>query len=161
MKDLLDKLSTYNIFNYLFPGSLFVVILDKVTSYSLIQKDIVIGVFVYYFIGLVISRFGSLIVEPLLKKLTFLSYSDYSEFVSASNLDQKIELLSEQNNMYRTLISMLIILLLLKGFESIVDFFPILIDLSPLLLFLILILVFLFSLKKQSNYITKRIRNTK
>ena len=68
MKELIDKLSTYNIFNYLFPGVLFAYILSKVSSYDLIQKDLVTGVFLYYFIGLVISRIGSLFIEPFLKK---------------------------------------------------------------------------------------------
>ena len=60
MKDILSKLSSYNLFNYLFPGILFVIVIGKVTHYSLIQQDVIIGVFLYYFIGLVVSRFGSI-----------------------------------------------------------------------------------------------------
>ena len=62
MDGLLDKISSYNIFNYLLPGSLFAVIADAVTDYRLIQEDIVVGLFLYYFIGLVVSRIGSLVV---------------------------------------------------------------------------------------------------
>ena len=69
MKDLIDKLSSYNIFNYLFPGVLFAALGDRLTSYSLLIDDIMVGVFIYYFIGLVISRLGSLFLEPLLKWL--------------------------------------------------------------------------------------------
>ena len=67
MKELLDKLSSYNIFNYLLPGILFSVLASKTTELNLIQIDIILGVFVYYFIGLIISRIGSLIIEPILK----------------------------------------------------------------------------------------------
>ena len=67
MKDLLDKLSSYNLFNYLFPGVLFAAFGDRLTSYSLLIDDIMIGFFIYYFIGLVISRLGSLFLEPLLR----------------------------------------------------------------------------------------------
>ena len=73
MKEILDKLSSYNLFNYLLPGVLFVVIASKVTRYGFIQDDIVIGVFLYYFIGMVISRFGSLVIEPLLNVSRFSS----------------------------------------------------------------------------------------
>jgi hypothetical protein len=69
MKDLIEKLSSYNLFNYLFPGVIFAVISEKMTSYSFLQDDIIVGVFVYYFIGLVVSRFGSLFLEPVLKKI--------------------------------------------------------------------------------------------
>ena len=58
MKELLDKLSSYNIFNYLFPGILFCVISKTLIGYNLIMDDIVLGVFLYYFIGLTISRMG-------------------------------------------------------------------------------------------------------
>src|SRR5258708_39583652 len=68
MKELLDRLASYNLFNYLLPGVVFVVLAEQVTSYSFIQDDIVIGGFVYSFMGMVISRVGSLFLEPLFKK---------------------------------------------------------------------------------------------
>ena len=49
MKELLAKLSSYNLFNYLLPGILFVVIAEELTKFSFIQEDLVLGVFVYYF----------------------------------------------------------------------------------------------------------------
>ena len=119
MKEFLDKISSYNLFNYFLPGVIFVIILDNFTVYSFTQNNLVIDAFVYYFIGLVISRFGSLIVEPLLQKISFLNFADYREFITASKKDPKIDLLSESNNMYRTFSSMLILLIMLKLYELI------------------------------------------
>jgi len=45
MKDLLDKLSSYNLFNYLLPGVVFASIATKVTKFSFTQTDIITGVF--------------------------------------------------------------------------------------------------------------------
>jgi len=157
MKDLLEKLSSYNLFNYLFPGIVFAVILKETTAYSVLQENLVIGVFVYYFIGLVISRFGSLVIEPLLKLFSFLKFVDYKDFVSASKKDEKIELLSEINNMYRTLCSMFTLLLLLKIYGWIENKLPILVEWRISLLIVLLLFIFLFSYKKQTQYITKRI----
>lgn len=117
MKDLLDKLSSYNIFNHLFPGIVFVAIIEKATEYSFLQDNIVIGVFVYYFIGLVISRFGSLVLEPILKFTKFVRFADYSDFLAASKEGPKMELLSEVSNMYRTISSLLISIVFLKLYE--------------------------------------------
>ena len=103
MKDLLDKLSSYNIFNYLLPGVLFAVFIDELTPLRIVQKDIVVGVFVYYFLGSIVSRIGSLIVEPLLREIGFVAFTKYEDFVRASKVDEKIEVLSEANNMYRTI----------------------------------------------------------
>ncbi len=159
MKDLLDKLSSYNIFNYLFPGIIFVVLAERLTSVSLIQKDIVLGVFLYYFMGLVISRIGSLFIEPILKATGFVKFADYSEFINASKEDTKIEMLSESNNMYRTFCSVFLFLLVLKLYEYILSRIPAINDWNQEIILSVLLLLFLFSYKKQTKYITKRITN--
>ncbi|MEK7616661.1 MAG: hypothetical protein AAB414_01255 [Patescibacteria group bacterium] len=158
MKEILDKLSSYNLFNYLLPGILFVTIADKLTSYSFIESNLVIAGFVYYFIGSVVSRFGSLIIEPVLKKISFLKFADYKEFISASKKDPKIDLLSESNNMYRTFSSMLILLVLLKLYELIELKFQMLKNWNPYILIGLLLIMFLYSYRKQTEYITKRIK---
>ena len=66
MEDLLAKISSYNFFNFLFPGVIFAVIAERVTSYTFLHNNLVIDFFVCYFIGLTISRVGSLLLEPLL-----------------------------------------------------------------------------------------------
>ena len=90
MNEILNKISSYNIFNYLLPGTLFAAIGDALTSYRFIQDDIIIGLFLYYFLGLVISRVGSLFIEPILKKTKFVRFADYRRYVSASQADQKL-----------------------------------------------------------------------
>ena len=158
MKELLDKISSYNFLNYLFPGLLFAVLSTEITAYSFLQENLFVGVFVYYFVGLVVSRFGSLVIEPILRNLSFLKFADYKEFISASKKDSKIELLSEINNMYLTLCSMFTLLILLKVYEQIEIQFTILKGLSAWILSVLLLLIFLFSYRKQTQYITKRIK---
>ena len=157
MKDFIDKISSYNLFNYLLPGVIFSFLVDKLGVYPLLQKDIIVGVFLYYFVGLVISRFGSLIIEPLLKKIKFIVYSDYSSYVIASKTDNKIDLLLEVNNMYRTILSLLVLLALLIIFNEIQTSFPEIQSFSAYILITLLIGIFLFSYQKQTKYIVKRI----
>ena len=159
MKDLLDKLSSYNIFNYLFPGIVFVVVLSKTTKFNLIQEDILIGAFFYYFLGLIISRVGSLIIEPILRKTSFLVFADYSDFVKAEKSDGKIEILSEVNNMYRTICSLFLLEIIAIIYERIATFYSIPQNLVIISMLVALFLLFLLSYRKQTNYITKRIRS--
>lgn len=158
MKDILEKLSSYNLFNYLLPGILFVIIAKVFTGYNFIQDDVILGAFLYYFIGMVISRFGSVIIEPFLKKIGFLKFEDYKNFVAASKIDSKIELLSEVNNTYRTISSLFVILLLFNLYSTFIrkNFMPCEIDLY--LIVTIILIMFLFAYRKQTNYITKRIK---
>lgn len=159
MKDLLQKLSSYNIFNYLLPGVIFVVVAEAFTSIHLIQKDIVLGVFVYYFIGLIVSRVGSLVVEPLLKRLRFIHFAPYSHFVAASKEDEHLLVLSEANNMYRTFCALVVILAVLKGYEWLATCFPQVGQWIYGLLVIVSFAIFCFSYRKQSQFITNRINS--
>ncbi len=159
MKDLLDKLSSYNIFNYLFPGVVFVVVLSKTTKYNLIQDDILVGAFFYYFLGLIISRIGSLIIEPILRKISFLIFADYSDFVKAEKSDGKIEILSEVNNMYRTICSLFLLEIIVIIYERIATIYSISQNLLAIPMMAALFLLFLLSYKKQTKYITKRVKS--
>jgi hypothetical protein len=161
MKELLDKISSYNLFNYLLPGILFVAILEKFTSYSIKQDNLVVGVFVYYFIGLVVSRVGSLIIEPFLKWTGFVKFAEYSDYVAAVKLDPKIDMFSESNNMFRTFIALFFVLLLVKSYGQVLRAAPFLIDREPFLLVLLLLVMFVCAYKKQTAFIVKRIKTTK
>lgn len=161
MKDILDKISSYNLFNYLLPGVVFAYSVNNLTPYQILSGDVIVDAFVAYFIGLIVSRFGSLVVEPLLKKITFLEYVDYQSYVSASKKDPKIELLSEVNNSYRTLSSMFILIALIKIWvilEAKISFLSIV---GPYFLLVLILVMFLFSYKKQTEYVVKRVKANK
>ena len=157
MKELIDKLSSYNIFNYLLPGALFAGLGEKITTYSLVHENFIIGLFLYYFIGLIISRIGSLTVEPFLKWIRLVKFADYEDFVKASILDSKIELFSELNNMYRTLCSLLVALILYKIYDGVVEFQSWNPDTRDLIFLIGLLALFLFSYRKQTKYVVKRV----
>jgi len=157
MSEFLKKLSSYNIFNYLLPGIIFVILIEKLTTYSLILDNMLLGLFLYYFIGLVISRLGSLILEPLFKKISIVQFSTYHDFINASKQDNKIETLSEVNNMYRTFSALLVTVILILVYKSVVAVIPLLLFIQDYLLSVLLLIIFIFSYRKQSSYITKRI----
>lgn len=161
MKELLDKLSSYNIFNNLLPGIVFVVFSEGFLSHSFLQDNLVVGVFLYYFIGLVISRIGSLIFEPFLKKISFVTFANYKDFVTASKVDTKLELLSEVNNMYRTFVALFATLLIARLYEWAESVCPTLKQATPIVAVVIILLVFLVSYAKQTTYIRKRIEANK
>jgi len=105
----------------------------------------------------VISRFGSLIIEPLLKTLSFVKFAEYKDFVAVSQKDSKLEVLSEVNNTYRTLASLFSLLLLLKLYVKLEGKFPFLKGWDATILAVLLLVMFLFSYRKQTSYITKRV----
>lgn len=158
MNELLSKISSYHLFNYLLPGSLFAVVATELTHRQFVQQNLVLGLFVYYFYGLIISRVGSLFVEPFLKWVRFLKFADYRDFVAACKKDPKIDELSETNNMYRTLCTLLITLTLLQGIVLLELKYPQLKRAELPVLIAAVFGLLLFSYKKQTGYITKRVK---
>ncbi len=153
MNELINKISSYNLFNYLLPGAIFTVIFENITPYKIIQTDLLVNAFLIYFIGLVISRIGSLIVEPIFRK--FITFADYKSFVNASKNDVKIEILSESNNTYRTFIALFIVIFFIKSYYYFIPKN----NYDIYILILSLFMLFVFSYSKQIKYITKRIKN--
>lgn len=158
MAELLDKISSYNLFNYLLPGVLFAVFASKLTHYSFLGYDLVVAAFLYYFAGLVISRFGSLVVEPLFKRFGLVKYADYKTFVAACKTEPKLELLSEVNNTYRTLISLFVLLLCLKLYERVASYWAFLEKYHVIVLISLLAITFSFAYRKQTEYVKKRVK---
>ncbi|MEZ5590577.1 MAG: hypothetical protein R3F53_07675 [Gammaproteobacteria bacterium] len=157
MEKILEKLSSYNIFNYLFPGAVFCVVADRYLAIPLLQDSIINGLFLYYFVGLVISRFGSIAIEPLLIKSGFIKFTDYQNYIRAAKEDPKIELLSESNNTYRTMLSMLSILCVAAIGAHLVKCSPNFLVFVKYSILPGLAILFVFSYNKQTGYIKKRI----
>jgi hypothetical protein len=161
MKDIIDKIGSYNIFNYLIPGVVYAVLISKWGEIHLIQDDLLTGAFLYYLIGLIISRFGSLIVKPILEFTGFVKDEAYEDFVDASEKDSKIDKLSEVSNTYRTLIALFLAIIISKGVFTLYETFNLNRDWRWILSCLGLFVLFLFAFRKQSDFITKRIRHQK
>lgn len=158
MKDLIAKLSSYKIFNYLFPGILFVGLAEKFTSFSFIHDNLLIGLPRYYFIGMLLSRIGSLLVESPLRWTKFIQFADYEEYVAASELDSQIALFSDENNTYRTLCSLFIVLIFLKIYDEIKGILAWSADALGFILLFGFGGLLLFAYRKQTRFVVRRIK---
>ena len=156
MKEFVSALNAYHILNFLIPGVLFALFMDRYTDTELIQENTFVGIILYYFIGMILSRIGSLILEPLFKWIKILKQSKYKDYVKASAVDGLLATLLEMNNMYRGLLTMVLLLLLAFSLEPF-GIFVFTGDSNILILLIVLVVIFVFAWRKQSNYIAKRV----
>ena len=117
--------------------------------------------FISYFIGIIISRFGSLVTANILYKFTKEKGESYKNYIISCQKDDKIEVLMQDKNMYRNLCTMLILLLVLKLFSMLKVYFKINNDWMIIIILVILIILFAISFLKQNKYISSRIRANK
>lgn len=161
MEKCFEKLSSYNFLNNLLPGAIFDLGLKYFVGINLLQNNILDNLFIYYFTGLIISRCGSIIIEPILRKIKFVNFASYNDFLIASKVDSKIDILSETNNTYRTFLSAAILILLIKLGYSLVRQNVLALGLSQYLIVLCLVIMFAISYRKQTSYIKKRVEKNK
>lgn len=172
VKSIIDKISSYNLFNNLYPGVIFCCILKYLLNVDILLDKWYENIILFYFCGSAISRFGSLVIETILNKKikckkkntvwSFLDRAEYADYVYASAEDKFITTLSETNNTYRTLLSVFACSLIIKVTLEVnsllvshnILFFQ---DNIDWIILLGLSLLYLFSYKKQTKYIKKRI----
>lgn len=159
MDKLLDKISSFNLFTNLYPGVIFCLLSQSWLQIPLIQSDPFIGAFLYYFIGMTISRIGSILIEPVLEKSRFVLYPKYEEFLAASGDDTKINDLLETNNSYRSVISLLLCIIFTYIYTFLGSIWPVLNSYAYHIIVIFLLVLFLFAYKKNTRYIRNRVSN--
>lgn len=162
-ENLIEKISHYNLFNYLFPGVIYVIVANHFTRLKLPTENLLEFLFLSYLIGLVVSRIGSILVKPyLIKKLPcYPKEVQYNDFIEAVKQDPKIDILSSERNIYRTLTALGIMILVTIIFDPIVKW----LNLSEIVVFIPLVIglviLFIFAYVKQTKFINKRIEKIK
>lgn len=159
MKDILEKISSYNLFNYLLPGAIFAVLGQRLEIIALPKADILVLAFLYYFIGMAVSRVGSLIMEPVFKKLKIVTYSPYAEYLKASEKDPKMATMVEVNNTYRTLASAFFSIVIGLVITVVADKLNLTVETREYWLTGGLFVLFVYSFRKQSAFIVSRVRH--
>nr|WP_296110257.1 hypothetical protein [uncultured Terrisporobacter sp.] len=175
IKNIAEKISSYNIFTNFFPGIVFCYIVEQSTRFSLKHDNIWVNIFVYYFVGIIVNRFGSIFVEKWLmkikvknketnKKEPFLKFAPYEKYIDASKNDSFVLTLNETNNTYRTMTAMIILAVVIKLYDWLLyDWVQYLGPMGNNLVFIIMCLMgialFVFSYKKQTDYIRKRVES--
>ena len=155
MDEILKKITEYRIFNFLLPGAVFAYAISTTTDVPLNTDDILLSFFLYYFIGLVVSRIGSVFIEPFLKFIKVIEFVSYEKYINASRIDSKIAAFSQDNNTYRTLISAGICYLAAYTVSTYHSSRPM--NVYIVVLSISLIVLFVLSYRKQTDYIKKRI----
>lgn len=156
---IVEKVSSYNIFNFILPGAVFVYISKELLNKNFLTNSWIENIIVCYFIGMILSRIGSLIIEPILKKCR-LKYAPYSDYIEASEEDSKIPMFLETNNMYRTFIATFISLIIYKGYLYLEQYFSnntIFYEISIFVILIALTAIFVASFVKHTGYIRKRV----
>lgn len=170
LTQIVEKISSYNIFTNLYPGIIFCHLFKYMTNVEIIGENWLENLIVFYFVGMLLSRIGSIFIEPALQQIKTIGKNEplllrapYEHYVEASSEESSLlPVLSEVNNTYRTLLSTFICLFFCKAYFGIknvlvVNKIMFLEIIDDWLLLLFLVFIFLCSYIKQTSYIRKNV----
>ena len=160
LKSFSDKVSTYQIFTFLFPGAVFLGVLKISYTKELPEINIWEKLFLCYTVGMIISRIGTLIIEGVMTWLSrwfnVLEKIEYTNIILAERKDTKDNMLLQVSNTYRTMAAVFLTILIVAavnkcsslGFEF---------SCGVLWFSVAMIVLFVFSFRKQYSYAKKRV----
>lgn len=156
MDKVFEKLSTYHIVTALIPGAILCALINRFTDLVIITGNGISDIVIFYFAGVISGRFGSIILEPLCKKIKLVKYAPYSDFIKACEKDSKLIELSNENNMFRSLLSVSVMFSFVMLYEFAEGFWTWLLIIRKPLLCVGLIVLFSISYRKQTKYVYER-----
>ena len=127
-------------------------------STLLLSRTGIYPAFFFYFVGLVNNRFSSVVIEPILKKCSIVKHVKYAEFIRAEAKDEKLTTLSNENNVFRAYIS--VVLLSIFGFiySKWLSSFQFTSNHGILIILILILVLFVFSYRKQTKYVVNRVK---
>lgn len=158
---LIEKISSYGILNNIIPGAVYIAFVERFTIFKIMPEDVLMQLVLCYFIGMVIGRIGSLLIEKIiLKNVTVVPHEDYTK-AEMLDSDGKVTTLSAINNMYRTFISVSICILttvLFNWLWTVIPHFDWIKKVIVIVGCVLSTILFVKSYKKQTGYVVSRVK---
>lgn len=159
LKSINERISSYQLFNFFYPGAIFLGILKCLQCDFVDSLSIWYFLLFSYFVGMTSSRIGSIVIEDLFVYLKWIKKHDYKKQTEAEKKDPKVMLLLEICNTYRTLGAVFLVLTLIYLLNMLpcIEIFAK--SSCLILLFMVsLTVLFVFSFRKQYIYVEERIQ---
>ena len=154
-----EKIDKYNLFTNIIPG--FLLLIFNMYYFEIGRLGVMEELIISYFVGLTLSRIGSIFVAEILFKLTAEKGESYKEYINACEKDKKIDTLLQTRNTYRTICAMLLVAFLEIITSKVLKLISIPNDIMILIIISLLIIIYAISFCKNNKYIAERVRNIK
>ena len=157
MEKLIERISNYHIVNTLIPGFIFTYLSKQLLSVDFYSEKILYNFFIFYMLGIICNRIGSIIIEPFFKLIHIVKFAPYEEYVKAELKNPKIESLNTDNNFYRTICATILFIIGEKLYIYLIAICPFIASYKNEIIIFLVLTLFTFSYHKQTSYIKKRV----
>ena len=153
---MFDKLDAYNLIANLVPGAALVYALHF--SKFPVPDPEKIGAFLLtaFVVGVATNRLGSLVLDPVLRRVGFLHKKDYQAFLGSEKQDARLETLVANSGLYRTFVTAGLVYLTLLATNCVFAAIGIKPNIVFILVAVLGMVIFLFAFRKEDDYIRTR-----
>lgn len=136
----------YELVNIFIPASVFITIISnfKIFNFDFFAQPLLCQITILFITGYVLSRIGSVIVQPVMELLKIINMQDYKNYLKYT--DKNIKVMQCTANEYRTYIALFGVLYVIHTNSSYIR-----------CLWLFIVILFGLSYKKQMSFIQKRL----
>lgn len=159
MESILQNISEYRLLNNLIPGGFFVGVLSWAAGWASSDVNFIFIIAISYVAGVILSRLGSLIVEPVAKKAFKVEFAPYTDYCQAEKRYPKLTIMNTENNIYRTFVAMGACLLLGAPLIGLLGMGNGNALCALVLMATLFIVVFMIAYIKRTQYIVHRVEN--
>lgn len=153
---MFDKLDAYNLIANLVPGAALVYALHFSGFPAPNPEKIGAFLLTAFVVGVATNRLGSLVLDPILRRVGFLHQKDYQAFLGPEKDDAKLETLVANSGLYRTFVTAGLVYLILLAINWMLEAIGIETN-SVFIPFVALgMVIFLFAFQKEDDYIRTR-----
>lgn len=159
MESILQNISEYRLLNNLIPGGFFVGVLSWAGGWASSDVNFIFILAISYVAGVILSRLGSIIVEPVARKAFKLEFAPYADYCQVEKRYPKLATMNTENNIYRTFVATGACLLLGAPLIGLLGMGNGNALCALVLLATFFIVVFMIAHIKQTNYIVNRVKS--
>ena len=157
MDKIFESLNHYDIVTCLIPGIVFCQLIDWLYGTKFIEENTITLMIISYVFGIIVSRIGSIIIEPLCKVSKIIVMADYEQWRKAASQCEEVKTLTTKSTVYRSWVALMLIQIILLLIFPLSDFAS---NIGKCYLFFgqfIVLILLILSYRKQIDYVCKRV----
>lgn len=157
MSDLAYLISNTRIVSCLVPGAMMCVFINNYFRVDFLKNDALFNIIIFYAVGVVIGRVGSIVIEPFFKNIGLIEKDNYARFIEAEERNPKLNTIDEICRFYRSLVALMIIIIVGLIVSFFLKMYSLWISFGALIAAILILVLMVFAYRKQSKYTIERI----
>lgn len=158
MNDFIFLLSNLRVVSSIVPGAILCIYINDFLKINILRHETIVNIFIFYAVGVIIGRIGSIVIEPLFESFGIIDKENYPNFIDAEIKNPKVSTIDEISRFYRSMATLMMLIIVGILFEYPMNLYPLTYVLGGHIVSVLILILMIKSYSKQSEYTANRIK---